>query len=269
MLKIFIMNKKILIIAVFVLLLAGCSAPQKVNTQPTNNTDNQEMSTSSNEDMIESSSSDESLVLDNNGLNNFIPLSKGSYWLYRITGEERGESLVEGQEGPIIKTNEQFKVQVLDYAKRDSNLRAALLTGYPGLAKTTSTLIIVSEKNYYLVDGEETFRRIADLKDNLSGLEYGGNLLLPFPLTINKKFGCFGEPVERDDNYYCSWIESIKPADAKLFPNKTQYQISVHTNPDATSFYYVNNVGVTYFSYSHNGTLVEERWNLEKYFIAK
>ena len=153
--------------------------------------------------------------------------------------------------------------------KRNTNLRAALLTGYPGRLMSTSTLIIVSEKDYYLVDGDEAFYRISDANDDLTDIYTNDDLILSFPLTNSKKFGCDEESMKRKDNYYCNWIESVKPADANIFPNKTQYQISYYTLPDASSYYYVNNVGVIYATYHHNGSLNDEKWNLVRYKIAK
>ena len=199
--------------------------------------------------------------------NDFMPLSRGSYWLYRVTGEAQGEPTTDGKEIPVIKTDKQVKIEVLNYVKRDSNIQATLLTGYPGLSEETSTLIFVADNGYHLFEGDLAFNRILDRNDDLTDLYSEYSLILPLPLTINKKFGCDEESMNRKDNYYCYWVESIKPADASIFPNKTQYQISYYTLPDVSSYYYVDGVGVTYATYHHNGSLNDEKWNLVKYFI--
>lgn len=193
--------------------------------------------------------------------NDFIPINKGNYWLYRITTESGL---------PVAKTNELFKVEVLDYIQINKNLQITLLSGFPGMTKEKCTLIIESNKNYYLVRGEEDFNKAKKSKDNTDGLYNRADPILILPLTLGQKFSCDSpESMARRDNYYCNWVKSIKPANSKYFPNKKQYQISFYTLPDSTNYYYVNGVGVTYFTYSHNGSLDEEKWNLIKYYITK
>ena len=248
--------KKLIPLLAILVLMGGCSI-KTTNNKELGHLQDQQASTTTNSQANDNA---------NGSPNSFYPLSKGSYWIYRITGEQLIDN---GQGNKLIETNKLFKVEVLNYTKRDPNLQAIILTGFPSLGNyETSTLIVEADKDYYLIAGAEAFNKILDKQSDLSDLYSGAIRILSLPLTVNKKIDCISEG-ERDDNYYCNWVKSIKPADAKLYPNKNEYKIAFYTNPDSTDYSYVNDVGITYFSYHHNGSLDDEQWNLVKYFIAK
>jgi len=93
-------------------------------------------------------------------------------------------------------------------------------------------------------------------------------LELSLPLAKNKLFGCDERDKSRGDNRYCNWVRSIKPAKQEYFPGKDEYEIAEYTLPDESHSYYVDGAGLTYYSYSHHGSLNEQRWNLQRYFIS-
>jgi len=208
----------------------------------------------------------------------FIPLNKGNWWLYKVTYAVLDMGVVD--KGVYTE-----KIEVLKVA-RYKDVTVALFSNIPGglyREKEKATLFVADNKDYYWTD-EEVFDlvvkndgkiKIEDLGDKTWG-DFGDEpsggkikwLELSLPLAKNKLFGCDERDKSRGDNRYCNWVRSIKPAKQKYFPGKDEYEIAEYTLPDESHSYYVEGAGLTYYSYSHHGSLNEQRWNLQRYFIS-
>lgn len=206
----------------------------------------------------------------------FIPLNKGNWWLYKVTYAVLDMGVVD--KGVYTE-----KIEVLKVA-RYKDVTVALFSNIPGgFYREKATLFVADNKDYYWTD-EDVFDlvvkkdgkiKIEDLGDKTRG-DFGDKpsggkikwLELSLPLTKNKLFSCDEIDKSRGDNRYCSWVRSIKPAKQEYFPGKNEYEIAYYTLPDESHSYYVAGAGLTYYSYSHHGSLNEQRWNLQRYFIS-
>jgi hypothetical protein len=211
----------------------------------------------------------------------FIPLNKGNWWLYNVSHAE-AEYDNEKNTETIRKWSETQKIEILK-VKKFKNVTVALFNNIPSSSSTDkATLLVVNNKDYYWAN-EAIFDLVEKNRGKININDYylsqAGDTgeetddvpdiysyYLSFPLTQNKLFDCFGGD-DRNDNYYCNWVRSIKPAKQQFFPGKNEYEIAQYTLSDESHSFYVDGVGMTYYSYSHHGTLIEERWNLQKYFI--
>lgn len=216
------------------------------------------------------------------GDNYFIPLNEGNWWQYKVS-YAYSEYDAEKDKEVVYKSTIQVKIEILKVAKY-KDVTVALFSDIPGgLFGGKATLFVADNKDYYWTD-EEVFDlvvkkdgkiKIEDLGDktmgNFGDKASGGKikwLELSLPLTKNKLFYCDEMDKSRGDNYYCFWVRSIKPAKQEYFPGKDEYEIAYYTLPDESHSYYVDGVGLTYYSYSHHGSLNEQRWNLQRYFIS-
>ena len=206
----------------------------------------------------------------------FIPLHKGNWWRYSVAS-------VYWEDG-VIKRDYMIKtIEVLDMVSY-KNIIAALFSSVPGGAcERQATLLVIDNTDYYWAD-EDVFGLVKEKNGNITIEELMGknpdgretavneNMIidqaLSLPLTKNKLFGCDETDKSRGDNYYCNWVRSIKPAKQEYFPGRNEIEVAHYTLPDEAHAYYVPGAGLTYFSYSHHGTLHEERWNLHRYFIT-
>jgi hypothetical protein len=204
----------------------------------------------------------------------FIPLKTGNWWLYRV-------SHAYSKDEAVVKESDTVKAEILNVAKY-KDITVALFSNIPGgFFDGKATLIVVNDKDYYRA-GEDMYDLIvknkgeikidgydilaADSPDNIKLGEIRWQEL-SLPLTKNKLFYCDETGKSRGDNYYCNWVRSVKPAKQEYFPGKDEYEIAQYTLPDESHSYYVKGVGLTYFSYSHHGSLDEKRWNLQKYCV--
>lgn len=217
----------------------------------------------------------------------FIPLKAGNWWQYRMTKtagfNEKGEYVL-NKDGSykIFKSSKSVKVEILK-VKEYKNIIVALFNNIPGgYSEGKATLLVINNKDYYW-GNEAIFDFVIKNKGKINVNDfYLNNKIdgpedsnppkiniheLSLPLTKNKLFGCDEIDKSRHDKNYCSWVRSIKPANKKYFNKKYQYEIAEYTLSGESHYYYVNNVGLTYFSYEHNGITDEEIWNLQKYYF--
>lgn len=217
----------------------------------------------------------------------FIPLNEGNWWLYKVSSSsllDAEGNYKEKDDGSwkVFNNTSLVKIEILKVA-RYKDITVVLFSDIPGeLIKAKATLLVVGGKDYYWADesvfdlvvekkGKITIEELKNMADEDPNEETVNKIKqqeLSLPLTKNKLFYCDETDKNRGDNYYCNWVRSVKPAKQEYFPGKDEYEIAQYTLPDESHSYYVEGVGMTYYSYSHHGTLDEERWNLQKYYIS-
>jgi len=217
----------------------------------------------------------------------FIPLNVGNWWQYKVSSVsllDAEGNYKEKDDGSwkIFKNTGLVKIEILKVTKC-KDVTVALFSNIPGgFFDEKATLIVINNRDYYWanedmydlvvknegkikIDGYDILTIASPENIKLSEIKWQE---LSLPLTKNKLFYCDEMDRSRGDNYYCNWVRSIKPAKQEYFPGKNEYEIAQYTLPDESHSYYVEGVGMTYYSYSHHGTLDEERWNLQRYFIS-
>ena len=116
----------------------------------------------------------------------------------------------------------------------------------------------------------ETVARLSNAQDNLSGLVNEGSIFLDTPLEAGKKFGDLA-CLTRSDNMYCWVVGEVRSFDASgikgVDPSRKlqEYPITIRTNPDISTMYFVLGVGITGYSYIHHGTVSEVDVHLIEY----
>jgi hypothetical protein len=218
----------------------------------------------------------------------FIPLNEGNWWEYKVysagLSDKEGNSKVKDDgSNEVFKNTDLVKIEVLKVAKY-KHVTVALFNRTPSsFVDKKATLVVADNKDYYWAS-EDVFDLVSEKNSDItieelkSEIDKGYNDKadnnkwigedFSLPLIKNTLFNCDEEDKSRGDNYYCDWVRSIKPAKQKYFPGKVEYEIAQYTLPDESHSYFVDGVGLTYFSYSHHGSLDEERWNLQRYFIS-
>ena len=196
-----------------------------------------------------------------------IPMSAGNYWIYKGNVKYLKEGTQKEFSRPIT-----FKMEITDVIKRE-NITAALLKGYPlDLSRFTGLpaergdylLVLAGSGSYYLLSGENAvnaMKKINDENDSLYELVDESDMIADFPLAAGKVFG-EAEQVTRTDGKYCWRVEecvdsdfsSVKGAGIK---NAREYWLFYLTNPDRQKAGFVPGVGITSYSYRHNGTTME------------
>jgi len=224
------------------------------------------------------------LLLPNGALagnTDFIPLNVGNWWQYKVSYAYE-EYDAEKDKGVVYKGTTQVKIEILKLT-RYKNITIALFSNIPGgFSDEKATLVVMNNKDYYWAN-EDIFDLVVKNEgkikiDGYDILTIGNpeNIKLgeikwqelSLPLVKNKLFYCDEMDKSRGDNYYCNWVRSIKPAKQEYFPDKDEYEIAQYTLPDESHSYYVEGAGMTYYSYSHHGSLDEKRWNLQRYYIS-
>lgn len=225
------------------------------------------------EESAEVETSHETVVY--NDQSDFIPLNEGSWWEYEVYSasllDKKGNRKIKDDGSlEVFETTELAKIEVLKVA-RYKNITVALFNGIPGgFFGGKRTLLVMDNKDYYWTS-EDIFDLVVKKNGNISIEELKSKVgwkVFSLPLIKDTLFNCDETDKKRGDNYYCDWVRSIKPANQKYFPGKTEYEIAQYTLPDESHTYYVDGIGLTYYSYSHHGSTDEQRWNLQRYFIS-
>jgi len=87
------------------------------------------------------------------------------------------------------------------------------------------------------------------------------------PLKAGKKFGD-AEAIKRPDNHYCWFVASLKdfPQIKGVPPGKrSAYKLVFYTNPDHISFEFTPEIGITRYSYHHDGTVADTELRLVEF----
>jgi len=203
----------------------------------------------------------------------FLPLTKGSYWIYSgVTKWTEGTEVVE-------KTLT-WKMEVIDTINFEDTT-IAIMKGHPNdLAwyeegtDRSDYLIIRRGTKFYKLDGQGMDKIMKSLvkeeRPDVDELITENNLLLDLPLTPGKRFGD-PEQVNRPDNSYCWFVEAkdqieLKNVKGISSPGKiTRCRLIFQTGPDHTVIEYVPGIGIIGYIYNHHGTVSETDLKLIEY----
>jgi hypothetical protein len=206
-----------------------------------------------------------------------IPLEKGNYWIYKGTVKYQKE----GVEKPSQKMAA-LKMEISDIIVRDA-ITAAIVKGYPldiagfdGSSVPRGDYVIVRAGcgSYYLLSGEDSINALKKLKDgddNLHELVDESDMIADFPMAVGKVFG-EAEQVTRADGKYFWRVEECVDTDLSAVKgtpvsSAREYWLFYLTNPDRQKAGFVPGVGITSYSYRHNGTVMEFDVKLAECFI--
>jgi hypothetical protein len=206
-----------------------------------------------------------------------IPVEKGNYWIYKGTVKYQKE----GVEKPLEKTVA-LKMEISDIIVRDA-ITAAVVKGYPlditgfdGSSAPRGDYVIVRAGcgSYYLLSGEDSINALKKLKDSgdvLHELVDESDMIADFPMAVGKVFG-EAEQVTRADGKYFWRVEECVDADLSAVKgtpvgSAREYWLFYLTNPDRQKAGFVPGVGITSYSYRHNGTVMEFDVKLVECFI--
>lgn len=206
-----------------------------------------------------------------------IPLEKGNYWIYKGTVKYQKE----GIEKPSQKTVA-LKMEISDIIVRDA-VTAAVVKGYPldiagfdgsSAPRGDYVLVRAGYGSYYLLSGEDSINALKKLKDGndaLHELVDESDMIADFPMAVGKVFG-EAEQVTRADGKYFWRVEECVDTDLSAVKGITvgsarEYWLFYLTNPDRQKAGFVPGVGITSYSYRHNGTVMEFDVKLAECFI--
>ena len=196
---------------------------------------------------------------------------KGAIWTYE--GNVKWDA-----KGKVQQKTLTWKMQVVDKIERGDGIVGYVMQGHPlDLAfydegkKPGDYLYIAKANRVYQITGLDAapINRVKNKSDALADLLTDDDLAFDFPLATGKKFGA--AQFVADPTGMNAWvvadakptqltgIKGITPADA------TEYALDFKTNPDRQTVYYLPNVGITRFTYHHNGTVSEVDVKLIEY----
>jgi len=217
----------------------------------------------------------------------FFPLTKGSYWIYK--GPTKWIGLNSGE---IIKKTLTWKMEVVD-AFTYNSADVAVIKGHPSdLAwydegKSRGNYLIIrfpaemthkSDKFVLLRDqqADEALKKMLNKEYHFSNFsEYSDyDLFLDFPLIPGEKMEQ-SEQTSRPDNFYCWFVESkdqIQLSKVKgISPSRkmTHYRLVYRSMPDDTTIEYAQGIGIIRYAYNHHGTISQTDLRLIEYKKGK
>ncbi len=201
----------------------------------------------------------------------YFPLKKGAYWVYQGTVKWTKPNSSEVAEQEIT-----WKMGVEQVIQRNDIVGYEMLGAPWDLAwydpaKEQSKYGIVQVGGKFYKVPLETVARLSNEQDNLSDLVNEGSIFLDTPLESGKKF-CDPASLTRSDNMYCWIVGEAIPFDAShisgVDPSKglLEYPILNQTMPDISTMCFVPGVGISRYSYHHNGTVSDVDVHLIEYF---
>ena len=166
-----------------------------------------------------------------NQLQGYLPLEKGDYWKYE------GIRIEENENGKIVKTdiNKEITVDKIESVGNKT---------YVYLEKDDEPAIIIQNNT---IDFEP---------NNLSNDKFS----LTFPLKVGTRWG--NDVGKRDDGYYSWEIEKKIPRNVLGKDYEDCYRISYKTLPDTSYKVFCYGIGIVEEGYIHNGTILEDKYNL-------
>lgn len=202
----------------------------------------------------------------------YFPLKTGAYWVYQGPVRWTRMNSSDVAEGEIT-----WRMEVVRVIQRDDILGYELLGApwdlawyEPGKERSKYGIIQAGGRKFYRVS-LETLARLSNMTDDLSDLVNDSTIFLDTPLATGERF-CDAASQARTDNMYC-WvvgegtpfeagrIRGIDPARELL-----EYPIGNQTMPDASRMYFVPGIGISRYSYHHNGTVSEVDVHLIEYY---
>ncbi len=241
--------KRLLLVSFAVVLVLACSLPTAVQTplpvRPT--------------------------VSPSQTSSDYFPLKKGSYWVYR--GPVKWTKV---NSSDVVEEEITWKMGVEQVVQRNDIVGYEMLGAPWDLAwydpaKEQSKYGIIQVGGKFYKIPLETVARLSNAGDDLSGLVDENNIFLNTPLESGKKF-CDPASLTRSDNMYCWIVGEAIPFDAShisgVDPSKglLEYPILNQTMPDISTMCFVPGVGISRYSYHHNGTVSDVDVHLIEYF---
>lgn len=214
-----------------------------------------------------SAANEKASAADAVGVENGFPLSKGNYWTYKGTVKYQKQGFEK-----VFEKAASIKMEVTDVIGRDG-IFAAKIKGYPlelaGFDERASErgnylLVRAGSGSYYLL-GEsaigEALKKIGDPDDVLHELVDESDLIIDLPLAKGKVFG-EAEQVTRTDGKYCWRVDECVDTDLSAVKGAgmaatKEFWLFHSTNPDTQKVGFVPGIGITSYSYRHNGTVME------------
>ena len=161
----------------------------------------------------------------------YLPVKEGTYWEYEGTKREQQ------QNGEIITS---------DISKKITVTKIEDIKNYTTIKVEDEEYPLLIAKNY-TVD----FEPQDNSKDKFS---------LTFPLKVGTRWG--NDVDKRDDGYYGWEIEEKISMDILGNTYEDCYRIAYKTLPDTSYTVFCYGIGIVEEGYIHNGTILEEKYNL-------
>ena len=190
-----------------------------------------------------------------------FPLARGAYWVYEGTVKWTKDT-------DVIEETVTWKVEVMDLVQRE-HVTGFLVKGdvtdlawYEAGAKPENHVIIQVGADKTYTATEDALTRLKDDQDALVDLVNDAALMLDMPLFKDKVFGDT-QQITRPDRMYAWWVADEQPADLsgiKGAPAGLQgpkYVLSLITTADNQTLEFVPGLGITHYTYVHNGTTAE------------
>ncbi|RJR12126.1 hypothetical protein C4588_02655 [Candidatus Parcubacteria bacterium] len=210
-------------------------------------------------------------TLSEEAVTEFIPLTKGNFWIYSGTIKWQND------DGDVSEEELTWKMEITETVEKEG-ITGAVLKGHPsdlewyydGKERGNYLIVKTEDGKYYSLENNiaETFEKIEEGRD-ISDLLDVYNLFLDLPLTGGKTFG---DPagIKREDNWYCWYVEVIEEVELniKACPSsekEKKYRLAFRSCPAHIIIEYVPGVGIIYYEYVHHGTVSEVRLNLIEY----
>jgi hypothetical protein len=189
-------------------------------------------------------------------LEDFFPLTKGSYWIYKgIETNSQGDI----DDNPkIIKKTLTSKMEVIDTVSYGDTI-VAIMKGYPGYAEDENRnyLIIQKGTKFYELDDKQKMEKVLkrltnDKKPYIDDLIAEDELFLDLPLTPGKIFGGIRLDDDRKVFYVNRW--EVEKEDQVILKNVkgiastgkvTRYRLYTRGMSIETNIEYVSRVGIT------------------------
>jgi hypothetical protein len=201
----------------------------------------------------------------------YFPLKRGAYWVYQ--GPVKWTKVNSAE---IVEEEITWKMEVERVFQRNAIVGYEMVGAPWDLAwyesgKEQSKYGIIQAGGQFYTVAYEAVIRLMNEEDNLFGLVDENDLLLDVPLANGKKF-CDTVSMTRPDNMYCWNVGEVRPFDSSnskgVDPSRElwEYFIFQQTMPDASMMFFVPGVGISHYSYHHNGTVSEVDVHLIEYY---
>jgi hypothetical protein len=201
----------------------------------------------------------------------YFPLKRGAYWIYQGTVK-----WTKVNSADVVEENITWKMDVVQVFRRGDIVGYEMIGAPWDLAwydagKEQSKYGIVQVGSKFYRVPLEAVARLSNAGDDLSGLVDENNMFLDSPLDTGKKF-CDPVSLARSDNMYCWVVGERKPFEASgikgVDPSKGlwEYPIVNQTMPDISTMCFVPGVGISHYSYHHNGTVSDVDVQLIEYY---
>ena len=208
-----------------------------------------------------------------------FPLALGARWTYRGTVKWTAPNSSQVRTDTVTWTMEVLAKTVRGHVTgwRLRGVPTDLAWYEAGTKPAERVLLQVGTTKFYLLDAEDgprLWKRLEDLRDELSGLEFAEPVLqLELPLQQGQVFGESGQLCRLDRSYYwhvtaagtLDWPVQDLPDTAAPRPI---YEATYQSLPDTTTIGFCHGVGIVRFTYRHHGTTAEADVRLMEFHPA-